>query len=684
MSQDSDKSSYFAAREAQDTANVLLAKGETFFNTLRSNAYLKKITDMWLYYYGQFNTGMEESHTVSFTGEEGELVRLPVNLFRNLARHIYNMITSNRPILEARAINSDYRSLSQTYLANGILDYYMREKGMEDIIYEAVEMSVVLGAAYVEMEWNATAGDLYDFDPDTGAPIYEGEIEFRIYNPLDVVVDGTKERWDNEWYLVRTFENRYNLIAKYPEYAEKLKGIQSKTAMSNYKLSLFSNDDTDDIPVYKFYHKRTEALPEGRYMLFASPEVVLLDIPLPYRDVPLFRLSPSSIMGTPYAYTDLFDVFPLQEALNSLYSTVMTNQTAFGVQNVYVPRGADLTLAALEGGLNVVEGNAKPEPINLTQTPAEIFNFISQLTQVAETQVGVNSVTRGTPEASLRSGNALALVQSMSLQFNSSFQRNYVKFLESMGTNLIEILKDFAQTPKLVSLVGTNKRPLLKEFTGDQIKDIKRVIVDVGNPLSRSVAGRVEMAQQLAQMQLIKNPNQYFMVLETGRLDSMTEGDMSDLLLIKRENEWLLEGKEVIADPLDIHQMHIMEHRAVINDPELRFNPELSSLVRRHIQEHIDMMRTVDPDLLQVIGVQPLNPPAQASQPGLPPGPQAPEQAAPQGGPQQIPNAENSNMNQVMDASQLGGQATPENQLPGQPSVPKELLANPELEPRAT
>ena len=152
-----DKTQYFAAREAEACASALMSKGETFFTILRSNSYLKKITDMWMFYYGNYAHGDADNHRITFTGEQGELVRMPVNQFRNLARHIHGMITANRPILEAKAANTDYKSLAQTYLANGILDYYMREKGMEEVVYNAVEMAIVLGSSFVEMEWNAKA-----------------------------------------------------------------------------------------------------------------------------------------------------------------------------------------------------------------------------------------------------------------------------------------------------------------------------------------------------------------------------------------------------------------------------------------------------------------------------------------------------------------------------------------------
>jgi len=680
---------YFAARSPEKTAADLMAKGRTYFNVLESNKYLNKIRDMFRFYYGNFNDS-SKSHEISFTGEQGELVRLPVNVFRNLARHIHSMITANRPMLEAQSVNGDYKSLSQTYLANGILDYYMRQKGLEEIVSDAAEMAVVLGSAFVKMEWNAMSGEIDDVDSDTGETEYEGELEFSLLSPLDVVCDGTKENWNSqEWVMTRSYINRYNLIAKYPEKAEEIMAIETKNVTTNYRLALFSNDDTDDIAVFEFFHKKTGAMPNGRYMLFISSDVVLLDLPLPYRSIPVFRLCPATIMGTPYGYTDMYDVFPMQEAINSLYSAIMTNNNAFMVQNLFVKRGSDLNLSQLAGGLNVVEGNEKPEAIQLTATAPETYQFAELLSHLADTQVGVSSVTKGAPEASLRSGNALALVQSMSLQFQSPFQAQYVKFLEKIGTSLLDILKDYATTPKMITLVGKNKKPLLKEFTGDMIGDIKRVSVSVGNPLARTTAGRLEIANNLLQQGMIKDPRQYNMVLETGNIENLTESDMMDMLLIQSENEWLMEGKEVYADILDQHSLHIKEHRSVISDPELRRNPELMRKVHDHIQEHIDMLRTVTPDLLQIIGEQPLQP-AQAPQGAgaLPPGPMAnggvggmgpgdggapPSSPPPAGAPNIAP----------MDPSQMGPQATPEAQLPGQPEVDAGLLPNANLEPRA-
>ena len=180
---DSNKS-YFAARSDQETAEILLGKIDIWSNSLESNGYLEKLRAAWAAYYGAYYTDVGSGHRVTFGGDQGELAQLPVNHFRNLGQNMLNMTTANRPTLEARATNTDYRSLVQASLANGLLDYYMREKRLETYIKTAVEYAIAMGSGYVKMEWNSTTGEIFDFNEETQSPIYQGDVEFSNPSPL--------------------------------------------------------------------------------------------------------------------------------------------------------------------------------------------------------------------------------------------------------------------------------------------------------------------------------------------------------------------------------------------------------------------------------------------------------------------------------------------------------------------
>jgi hypothetical protein len=694
MSVTKNENIYFASDEAEKTVKYLNHKSMEWFRNIQSNRYLDKVKRSWLAYHGLY---YEDSHAVSFGGEQGELANIAVNHYRNIATHMLNMVTASRPSFDCRAVNTDKESSIQAKLGNGLLNYYMREKRLGEELKRATEYAIVLGSGYIKMEWNATRGEIYDYiepsadntaayDEDYNPldengnilkpyPIYEGDVEFKTLSPFDVVFDSTKETSSqHDWVLCRTFINRFDIAEKYPELREEILGVPTKDESMGKRLSLSSYDETEDIAIYEFFHKRTESLPDGKYLLYVNDDIILEETVMPYRRLPVYRIAPSDILGTPYGYTAMFDLLPLQDAVNSLHSTILTNQSTFGVQNILNPRGNDIKVNQLEGGLNFIEyspvgANAgKPEAFNPTQTPQEIFNYLNILERTMETISGVNSVARGNPESSLKSGTALALVQSQALQFMSGLQQSYIQLLEDVGTGLINLLQDFANVPRMASIAGFNNTSEMREFKSDNIKSVNRVVVDVGNALMQTTAGRAQVAENLLQMGVITSPEQYLMVMNTGNLDNLIEGEMDELFQVRGENEDLVRGEPVVSVATDRHSLHIREHRDVLADSRLRQDPELVKRVLDHIQEHINLLQTTDPNILSIIGEQPLAPPGGA---GVAPGTVAPDGSAPQG---EMPLAAPAPGGQ--DAAGMPQPAKPPGEFQDLPQTPEASMAS--------
>lgn len=614
---------YFAKLEPKELSSSLIGKASKWFDRLETNRYLDKIRASWCAYHGAyFGT---DGHEITFSGDQGELVNLGVNHYRNLGQHMLVMITGTRPSIEARSINTDSKSLTQAILANELLDYYMREKRLEDVIHRAAEYAISLGTGYVKMDWNATSKqdeEPYDFNEETQTEIRQGDVEFRALSPLDVVYDNTKEHSElHDWVLTRTFKNRFDIAAKYPSLEQEILGVPTKSEEQRYRFDITTAEETDDIAVYEFYHKRTESMPEGRYQMFLEGDIVLLDAPMPYRKLPVYRISPSDILGTPYGYTPLFDLIPLQDAANSLISTLVTNNNAFGVQNIAIPQGCDIIPTQIAGGLNMWSYNkeyGEPKAVQLTASAPETYKLYELIERAMETISGINSVSRGNPQASLESGSALALIQSMSIQFINGLQQSYVRLIEDCGTGLINMLQDFASVPRISAIVGRTNKTKMRKFTGDDLSTVNRVICDVGNPLARSVAGRVQMAETLMQYGQGKfTVDQYFQVVRTGKLDTMTEGSTNYQLLMQEENERLVDGTaEVRALWTDQHKAHIDHHLNILGDLVLRGDVALVERVLAHIQEHFNLLTDTDPMKLMLLGQQPIQPPMPQQQGG--------------------------------------------------------------------
>jgi hypothetical protein len=653
----SNNQNYFAADEADKTCSELLRRANDWYQGLYLNNYFDIINRSYLAYHGMFNGG--DGHKISFGGEQGELTNIDINHYANIAQHIHVMITANKPAFIAKAANTDSKSTIQTKLANSLLEYYMREKNLEKYLSKAVETALVMGSGYIKMEWNATRGEIFDTDPDTGANVREGDVEFRNVMPYNVMFDATRTAEEHDWVLVRTFKNKYDLAAKFPDFADKIKELKTSEHYFNYGLESFTTNKTDDVPVYEFIHKKTESLPEGRYLLFLTDDIALIDQENPYSDLTLYRIAARDVLGTSFGYSPMFPLLQIQDALNATYSSILSNQSAFGVQSIFVKRGSDISPKSLEGGLNIIEGNEKPEPINFTNTPAEVFNFAKLLETQMETISGVSSVTRGNPEASLRSGTALALVQSTSLQYMSGLQQQYIRLMEDVGTGLINMLKTFAHTPRIVMLGGiANKNYIEKQFNADDLSEINRVTVEVANPLSQTHAGRAQIATDLLQYGTC-TAEQYVRVLTTGRLDVVTDPIERQNDLIASENEKFMLGINARALAIDNHVMHIKGHQAVLADPELR-EGVVADIVYQHILEHIDLMKNTDPGLLGVLGI----PSLQQAPPPMPEGaPQGQGQMPPEQGP-------------------MGPAPGPESapNLPQPADIDPSLMMNPELQ----
>lgn len=615
--------SYFATVSPDDLGSELNTKISQYYDFVNRFQILDRWRRSYQTYFGLSNSGADTSR-ISQAGSEGENYILKVNHFRSILQNLKVLICQNPPALQPKSTNTDAKSMNQTILARSVLDYYFSECKLEEKLQKAVEFALYGAEGFVHMPWNPTQGRVYAVDPQTGRPIYDGDIDVSVFHPIDIIreVNTTKSGAEQDWYLIREWVNKWDLAAKYPELADDIQSLHtSPDFWSQYHYLAFEFADPDQIPLYTFYHRASESLPNGRQFQFLTPDVWLNDGPLAYKSIPLHRIAPSEWDGCPFGYTVAYDLIGLQNAFDALMSMVTTNQMNYGQQNIVATRGAELSVGKIGQGLNLIEinpGATPPAPLNLLQSAPELFQQMNALVQNMEMISGINSTARGNPEASLKSGTALALVSAQALQFNSGLQSSYQNLLSSVGTALIQILQTYALTPRIAAIAGYSNRSRIKEFKGADLDNISRVTCEAVNPLSKTASGRLDMARDMLQIPgLIKSPQHYLEVVETGRLSPLIEHETSQLLLIRSENEELLDGHSVQALATDMHIDHIQEHRTVLDSPEARANPALVQVTLAHIQQHIELLKTVDPQFLIVLGQTPLQP---ANLPQNPPG----------------------------------------------------------------
>lgn len=613
---------YFAE---DPTLENLWEKIDEYKNRIKEVEYDRKFRKSYRFYYGYGYDARSDGLTPS--GDRGEETRISVNTYRNLLRYQLSLITSDRPAFNVVPINTDFDSMASAIVGEEVLEYYLRVKKVEDYLKDAVEKAIFTSEGYIALSWDASTGPDYTLD-DKGNPVKQGDIRFSTYAAWDVVRDISFTPENTNWYILRDIKNKHDLAARFEEHEEDILNL----SYTNNPLGFSSSKQysADSCEVFTFYHKKTPKIPKGRLVLFTETSI-LLDIPLPYEEVPVYRVAPADITGTNLGYTDAFDILSMQEASDELHSAVLTNNINHAKQCLVVPKDYDFDYRDLANGAALIEVDpdvaAAIRPLQLTQSSPETYNLLDRLESQMEKKTGINEVIRGDPGANLRAGNALALVAAQAIKYNSGLQQSYARLLEDVGSAILKFLQKFATTPRFIEVVGKANRTYLKSFDKDTLTGVSKVSAEITSPLSKTTSGRVQIAENLLQAQLIKRPEQYLAVLDTGKLDPIIESERTELMNIRAENEKMQAGSVPAALLTDNHALHIREHRAVLDDPDARMNPKVVEATLAHIMEHEALWQQVSarPAILQATQQAPAPPsqPQQGSNPGMMQPPQA-------------------------------------------------------------
>jgi len=586
---------YWASKGPDEIANEIMDKFDKYKKYTESSGILSELRKSYNTFYPKVN----------IESVDQSLKAIHINHYASYVRNIHNMITGSRPAWDTRAINTDLESQADTQLGVGLLDYYMREKHIETKLIDSCMKALFLREGWISLGWNATGGKVYGANPETGEPIHEGDFECDTHTMLDVARDVKRRDANHEWFIVRRFKNKWNLAAKYPELLEKIKALMPDNRFdSQYELggvhrsNEFKNDDSDLVPVYELRHAKTEALPQGRLVQICNDEIKLFDGPLPYADLYTFPITAGHQTDSSFGYSYLMDLLPVNDAFDMTVSSILTNQAANAVQNFQVPKGAAPKVTNIMDGMNVWEYDIKAgkmESMDLLKTAPEVFNFANFLISQSDLISNVSQIGRGNAPNNM-SGTAMALLQQQAIQSTSGVQTSYTITIENVGSAMIELLQTFAVVPRLAMIAGKSKRSMMKSFSNKDLQGVGRVYVDRANPLTKTGAGRMEIANNLlATPNMITTPEQYLGVLTTGNLEPLYQRDNSQRMLILSENENLMEGKPVQALLTDNHPTHILEHSCVLDSPESRENPQVTQAVLNHIQEHMNIAKGMDP-----------------------------------------------------------------------------------------
>lgn len=602
---------YWAACEIQEIASEVRAKFDQYADYLKQHNYLDKIRTSYQRYY---NLDQEGAYRVT-KSDDGSITRVTLNHYKNLLKRTHILITQSKLAFLPKSRNSDTKSLIDTDLAKGILEYYGDEKALNYTFSRAVETALVCLESFVHCPWNLHKGQELTAD-ENGQTIYSGDQDFEVLTALDVARNIQVP--DSDYYIVRTRRNKWDLAAMHPEFEDVITAHSDpqQDSMSQYRLqTIYPDYETDLVDVYYFYHRNTPALPDGRFTVVVNGQV-LADGTLGYKRPPVYRLSAGDMIDTIFGDSPGTDLLAIQEVINALATAVVSNNMNHAQQNIWSP-DPNLSVKQLAHGQNLVTSSVKPEALQLTASAAETYKLLDSLVAQQQLLSGINDTARGNPESNVKNNGSMALMLAQAVQFVSDLQKSYAQLASDVGTAVIDNMKTFAKGPMLVAIGGQSRKAYIREFQSKDIINVERVTVDLGDPIAQTTAGRWEMIQGWRQAGTI-TPRQEVEFLRTGQFDSILEDKFRDAILVRSENEMLKKGEAPVVLMTDDHPYHVIEHNKLLNDPEARYNPELVNAITQHMMEHKLAAQSIDPALMALLAGQMPPPQMPAPMPGAP------------------------------------------------------------------
>lgn len=597
----SSSNKYWMKLPAKDLAQKLESYHGRYFSSSFNPIWQTWQKNSYAYYSAVLESQSWFS-SLSYKGEQGELVEMRVPQARSFIRQLLTLITKQKLAFNAIAQTTDREVVEEMRIANALMEHIVKEQQLDLLGEKMVEAGLVLGSSFIKTCWRTDQGEAYAEDPDSGAILYTGDLEISIPHITDMLYDFTVDQWDHlDWVEVRVRRNRWNLIAQHPNLEREILSLPSVVDQKTVQ-DYFGFEENDFIYVYEVFHKPTPSMPQGRMMFYSDHQTVYFDGENQYGCIPVEQYKPEPIMGMGFGYPMISSLLPAQEMYDHEFSATATNHAAFGVQNITVARGADLQAQELLG-MNLlsytpqsVPGGGKPEALQLTMDSPQSPKFREELLSVMGQMSNINSAVRGEVGSNM-AGVAIATLTTNALEFLNSYTKSYQITLEKTMYHSVNSYRRFAKLPRLVRLTGKNNQALSKEFTGSMLEPIEGVKIQSTNPLMQTMAGRLDIAEKLSGSGLIKTVQEYVAVLDGEPLTMLIQNDLSESDLKEQENQDFLEGKPVYALALDDHAGHIQKHKSLLNDTSVRRNSDMVKSILDHIEQHNQLFKTTDPAL---------------------------------------------------------------------------------------
>lgn len=275
-----------------------------------------------------------------------------VQKMRPLIDGVVGKLTQVSPDAYAIPLSDTERDRFASDEANIICNHFNRKFSRETQLKERVRWSCVCGTSYLKIYWDAKGSQVVPFfDMETGEikgykEMNVGDIREEILPAFDVYVDPTAKRDEDLRYVIHASVRPLSwFVDNYGDAGKKVTADAMSGQSSSYIDAYLEGGNGSGngwVPastsrlgqiesrkkaavVYEYWEKPNEQYPRGRYIVSTNTALLYSgDWPYEKKDsFPFIPLRWQPRAGTVYGYSLGFDLCPLQQTYNRIYSRLL-------------------------------------------------------------------------------------------------------------------------------------------------------------------------------------------------------------------------------------------------------------------------------------------------------------------------------------------------------------------------
>lgn len=538
--------------------------------------------------------------------------KVTLNHLYDITEQWVSRLTRYKPAVKVFPANPEWEDKQDAKVAQMGLDSVWYINRIDQRMQDLARWAKVCGDADLFIEWDPERGDLdpdyveavraaevagqkapripvvdENGDPVTGIngeplfidkAIHIGDIKYSIPEPWRVWDMPARDPDKVDWVLVWDTEQIDTVRAKYPFAAKDITTDTGDDIFQYYGINF--NKLKNETVVWKFYHRKTEFLKNGRYIKFTRNAILEMgDLPYSHGQIPRVRFTDIDVPGEIRGMSCYQQLFPIAHQINACASLIFKALVLFVHPKFMVPAGAaDIKQLANESTIVEFNGPVPPQLMSSTALGQDIFRHWEKLEATLDKISGVFTMSRGNAPSGVRAARALRVLEEQEdkRSFATITKFNNKAIVDNAIMTLSVLGDYYPRNPeRLLRVVGKGNQHLIRKFSEANLSKPWDVRLEQTTALSQSPAARIEDMLELQTMRFAPDApfskEQFYSLLDLTNSEEFVDIATRAVQCAESENEDMMNGTEVPSPTTEEELIvHWRIHRQIMQGREFK------------------------------------------------------------------------------------------------------------------